>query len=392
MDSLMQRAWAQVNLDAIASNLHNIQAALINPATKIMAVVKADAYGHGFLQVAKTLLENGADALGVAVLDEAKQLRSRGIDVPILILGNTQVSQAADLIDFDVMPTVFSYEMAKELSDIALRKKKDARIHIKIDTGMTRIGYYYHGEQHTQVVDEVERIAKLPYLEIDGIFTHLSCADEEDRSYTELQFSRFIDICGRLEKRGINIPIKHVAGSSGLVLYPEMQLDMVRPGLILYGMHPSELTKSKIDLTVAMSLKARVTMVKEVECGVGVSYGKIFETQSTTKIATIPIGYADGYSRLLATKASMIVNGKIIPVIGRICMDQCMIDATTVNNISEGDVVTLMGTEGSQTISADDLASYMGTINYEVVCIIGKRIPRIYLSEGKMVRALNNLI
>jgi len=387
-----QRAWAEVNLDAIAANLQNIRAKLINPATKIMAVVKADAYGHGFLQVTKTLLENNADALGVAVLDEAKQLRSRGIDVPILILGKTNLAAAEDIIDFGVMPTVFSYELAKALSDIAVKKRKDVRIHIKIDTGMTRIGYMYHGDGDDSVADEIERISKLPYLAIDGIFTHLACADEADETYTRLQFGRFMQLCGKLTERGVDIGTRHVCNSAGLVMYPDMQLDMVRPGLILYGMHPSELTAGNIELTPAMSLKARVTMVKKVGGGVGISYGKEHETLGNTAVATIPIGYADGYSRLLAGKAGMIADGSLVPVVGRICMDQCMVDVTNVYNISEGDAVTIMGTDGGQTITADDLAEYMGTINYEVVCIIGKRIPRVYVSGGNIVRALNSLV
>lgn len=391
MDSYTQRAWAEVNIDAIASNLRRIRA-LTDPQAKIMAVVKADAYGHGFLQVAKTLLENGADALGVAVLDEAKQLRSRGIDVPILILGSTHPSLAEDLIDFDVMPTVFTYELARAVSDAAVKKDRDAKIHIKIDTGMSRIGLLYNEHNKGQVIDEILRIARLPNLEIDGIFTHFSCADEKEDNFTKMQFEQFMDLVGRLESSGLYIPTKHVCSGAALVRYPSMHLDMVRPGLILYGMHPSDVTRDKIELEPAMSLKARVTMVKEVAENVGVSYGKIFKTKSPTKIATIPIGYADGYSRTLTGKASVLYDGKFLPVIGRICMDQCMIDVTSVNNISVDDIVTIMGRDGDNALTADDLASYMGTINYEVVCIIGKRIPRVYVSGGRVVRALNNLV
>ncbi len=391
MDSYMQRAWAEVNLDAIESNLKNIRA-LTRPEAKIMAVVKADAYGHGFLQVVKTLLKNGADALGVAVIDEAKQLRSRGIDVPILILGNTHPGLAEDLIDFDVMPTVFTYELARAVSDAAVKKNKDAKIHIKIDTGMSRIGYVYNGGDMSAIAGEIARIAKLPNLEIDGIFTHFPCADEESCTETQTQFERFMALCDCLEAQGIHIPVKHACNSAALVCYPHMHLDMVRPGVILYGMHPADVTKDKITLEPAMSLKARVTMVKEVDADVGVSYGKKFVTSAPTKVATIPIGYADGYSRTLTGKAGVLYEGKILPVIGRICMDQCMIDATSVNNISVDDIVTVMGRNLNHALSADDLAKYMGTINYEVVCIIGKRIPRVYVSGGSVVRALNNLV
>ena len=391
MDSYTQRAWAEVSLDAIASNLKNIRK-MTRKDAKIMAVVKADAYGHGFLQVAKTLLENGADAFAVAMLDEAKQPRSRGIDVPVLILGNTNRDLCEDLIDYDVMPTVFSYEMAKALSDAAVKKNKDAKLHIKLDTGMSRIGFLCDEKHAQETVAQIKRIAALPNLEIDGIFTHLSCADEDEASYTNMQFGRFMHICDWLQRDGVQIGKRHVCNSAALVLYPQMQLDMVRPGVILYGLHPSPLTEGRIALQSAMSLKARVTLVKRVEEKIGVSYGKEYVTEPPVTLATIPIGYADGYSRLLAGKAGMIFRGKILPVVGRICMDQCMIDATSADNIEVDDIVTVMGRDGGAHVSAGDLARYMGTINYEIVCLIGKRIPRIYTSRGCVVRALNSLV
>lgn len=391
MDSYTQRAWAQVSLDAIASNLKSIRA-ITNENAKIMAVVKADAYGHGFLQVAKTLLENGADAFAVAMLDEAKQLRSRGIDVPILILGNTNRDLCEDLIDYDVMPTVFSYDMAKAMSDAAVKKDMDAKIHIKLDTGMSRIGFLCDEKSMDDTVEEIRKISKLPNIEIDGIFTHFSCADEDDDEYTNMQYTRFMDTCDKLTATGVKIGKRHVCNSAALVRFPHMHLDMVRPGVILYGLHPSHLTEGKIELECAMSLKARVTLVKDVEEKIGVSYGKEYITQKSTRLATVPIGYADGYSRILAGKTGVIYKGKVFPVVGRICMDQCMIDVTNADNINVDDVVTIMGEDGGACISASDLASYMGTINYEIVCLIGKRIPRIYTSGKSVVRALNNLV
>lgn len=391
MDSYTQRAWAQVSLDAIASNMQNIRRYTSKQA-QIMAVVKADAYGHGFLQVAKTLLENGADSFAVAVLEEAKQLRSRGIDVPVLILGNTNRDLCEDLIDYDVMPTVFSYDMAKALSDAAVKKNKDAKLHIKLDTGMSRIGYLCDEKHALQTICEIKRIAALPNIEIDGIFTHLSCADEDEDAYTKMQFGRFMNICGSLQKDGVRIGKRHVCNSAGLVLYKEMHLDMVRPGVILYGLHPSPLTEQKIELKSAMSLKARVTQVKRIEEEIGVSYGKEYIVQPPAVLATIPIGYADGYSRLLAGKAYVLWQGRHLPVVGRICMDQCMINATNADNIKVDDIVTIMGSDGDERISASELAGYMGTINYEIVCLIGKRIPRIYTSGGSVVRALNSLV
>lgn len=384
-----KRAWAEVDLDAIAHNIKQIRN-ITNPHAKIMAVVKADAYGHGFLEVAKTLIENGADALAVAVLQEAKQLRSRGIKVPILILGATDQAAAEDLIDFDVMPTVFDYEMAKALSYEAQRKDKIAKIHIKIDTGMSRVGYLAIEETIDKTVEEILKIANLPYLEIDGIFSHFSTADETDQTFTDVQFSRFMNLCDRLEKAGLSIPTKHICNSAATIMRPEMHLDMVRPGIILYGLYPSdEVDKKRLPLIPAMSLKAQISMVKTVSKGTEVSYGKTYITDKTTKIATVPIGYADGYLRVLAEKAKMLCHGEQVKVIGRICMDQCMIDVTNVNTISTGDEVTIFGAD---TITADDVAKWMNTINYEVVCVIGKRIPRIYKSGGRAVKVLNYLL
>ena len=383
-----KRTWAEVDLDAIAHNIKEIRK-ITNPNAKIMAVVKADAYGHGFLEVAKTLLENGADRLAVAVLQEGKQLRSRGVTVPILILGASGEEAVEDLINFDITPSVFTYEFAKALSYEAERKVKVTKIHIKIDTGMSRIGFLA-GEDNEEIVDEIIKISKLPYIEIEGIFSHFATSDEYDKSYTLLQYGRFMDVCNRLEEKGLNIPIKHICNSAGIMMYPEMHLDMVRPGVILYGMYPSdEVDKSRLDLIPAMTLKSTITHIKEVEPGRGVSYGKEYITDKKTKIATVPIGYADGYLRKLAKHGKMIVDGVKVPIIGRICMDQCMIDVTNVHNIDKGDEVIIFGREG---VTVDDLAEWLETINYEVSCVIGKRIPRIYTKDGKAVKVLNYLM
>ncbi|MCX7714338.1 MAG: alanine racemase [Clostridia bacterium] len=385
---MSKRAWAEINLDAIAYNIRQIRK-ITSLNSKIMAVVKADAYGHGFLEVTKTLLNNGADCLGVAMLDEAVQLRKCGIDVPILILGSTEAEDADELVEFDVMPTVFTYDFAKALSRSAQKKNKTAKIHIKIDTGMSRIGYVA-GENDEAVISEILEISRLENVNIDGIFSHFACSDEKDRSYTDMQFKTFMSICSELERRGLYIPIKHICNSAGVMMYPEMHLDMVRPGIILYGLYPSdEVDKSRLDLIPAMSLKARITLVKEVGKNRGVSYGKTYITDKQTKIATVPIGYADGYLRLLAKKAKMLVNGECVNVIGRICMDQCMIDVTNVNTIDIGDEATVFGAD---TITADSVAAWLDTINYEVVCMIGKRIPRVYIMDGKVVKKLNYLI
>ena len=383
-----KRTWAEVDLDAIAHNIREIRK-ITNPNAQIMAVVKADAYGHGFLEVTKTLLENGADRLAVAVLQEGKQLRSRGVTVPILILGASGEETVEDLINFDITPSVFTYDFAKALSYEAERKEKVTKIHIKIDTGMSRIGFLA-GDDNEEIANEIIKISKLPYIEVEGIFSHFAASDEYDTSYTHMQFERFMDVCNKLNEKGLDVPIKHICNSAGIMMYPEMHLDMVRPGVILYGMYPSdEVDKSRLDLKPAMTLKSTVTHIKDVPAGRGVSYGREYITEGTTKIATVPIGYADGYLRKLAKEGKMIVNGTLVPIVGRICMDQCMIDVTNVNNIDRGDEVIIFGSTG---VTIDDLASWLETINYEVSCVIGKRIPRIYTRNGKAVKVLNYLM
>lgn len=383
-----KRTWAEVDLDAIAHNIKEIRK-ITNPNAGIMAVVKADAYGHGFLEVTRTLLENGADRLAVAVLREGVQLRSRGVTVPILILGASGEETIEDLINHNITPSVFTYEFAKALSYEAEKQEKVTKIHIKIDTGMSRIGFLA-GDNNDEIVEEILRISRLPYIEIEGIFSHFATSDEADGEYTLLQYNRFMDVCNMLEGRGLHIPIKHICNSAGIMMYPQMHLDMVRPGVILYGMYPSdEVDKKRLNLIPAMTLKSTITHIKEVEAGRGVSYGREYITDKTTKIATVPIGYADGYLRKLASEGKMIVHGEKVPIIGRICMDQCMIDVTNVHNIDKGDEVIIFGREG---VTADDLARWLETINYEVSCVIGKRIPRIYTKNGKAVKVLNYLM
>ena len=384
-----KRTWAEVELDAIAHNMREIRK-ITDKNAQIMAVVKADAYGHGFLETAKTLLDNGADRLAVAVLQEGKQLRSRGVDVPILILGASSPDDAEDLINFEITPNVFDLDFAKALSYEAEKKEKVTKVHIKLDTGMTRIGFVADDGDNSKIIDEILQVSKLPYIEIEGIFSHFSTSDEFDREYTLMQFRRFMSVVNALEERGLHIPIRHICNSAGIMMYPEMHLDMVRPGVILYGMYPSdEVDKSRLDLIPAMTLKSRITLVKEVESGRGVSYGKEYITDRNTKIATVPIGYADGYLRRIAEKGCMMVNGEKAPIIGRICMDQCMIDVTNVHNIDKGDEAIIFGREG---ITIDTLAEWLETINYEVACVIGKRIPRIYTKNGKAVKVLNYLL
>ncbi|NSW90379.1 MAG: alanine racemase [Firmicutes bacterium] len=389
MDYKLNRAWAEINLDNIAHNVREIRR-IVNKRAEIMGVVKADAYGHGAMEVAKTLLDNGVSRLAVSMLDEAIQLRKKGIDVPILILSYTDPVRAEDIIEYNVTQTVFSHDLANALSNAAVRLGRKAKIHIKIDTGMTRVGFM----PGYSAVKNVVEISKLPGIIIEGLFTHFASADEKDKRYTYMQFERFLSICTELQRIGVHIPVKHVANSAAIIEFPEMHLDMVRPGIILYGFYPSsEVDQEKIRLIPAMTLKANVILVKDVENHTPVSYGRVFTTQRKSKIATIPIGYADGYSRLLTGKAKVLINGEFAPVIGTICMDQCMVDVTDIkSNVKVGDEVVLFGKQGGKEIKVEELASLIGTINYEVISVVGKRIPRVYLQGGEIYNVLNYLI
>ncbi len=380
------RTWAEIDLDALKSNIENIRK-ITDKKSMIMAVVKADAYGHGAVNVAKHLLKNGADRLAVADLDEAVELRRAGIDAPILILGASFDEDCEMLVKYDITPAVFLYDFAKKLSDAAKKLGKTAKVHIKIDTGMSRIGYV-SGVDDEAVTEEILKISNLPNIFIEGIFSHFATSDEKDSAYTKKQFSEFMAVCGLLKKKGLDIPIRHIANSAAIMMYPETHLEMVRAGIILYGFYPSEeVNKDKLALERVMTLKSRITLIKEIKDR-GVSYGKTYIARRNTKVATVPVGYADGYTRLLNNKAKIAVNGEPVDVIGRICMDQCMIDVTNVHNINIGDEVIIFGKE---VVTADEIAESLGTINYEIVCMLSRRIPRVYICEGKVVSTVNYL-
>ncbi len=384
-----KRTWAEINLDALEHNIRAIRQ-ITSPNAQIMAVVKADAYGHGVSECAELLLENGADRLGVATLNEAIELRRLFYDVPILILGSSLESETDELVKNDITPNVYITDFAKALSQSAVKLKKTVKVHIKLDTGMSRIGFPVHDGDNSEVIDEIIEISKLPMLEIEGIFSHFATSDECGREYTDLQFKRFMSVCDALEEKGLKIPIKHICNSAGIMMYPEYHLDMVRPGVILYGMYPSnDVDKTKLDLRYVMSLKSIITYVKEIEPGRGVSYGKEYIADGAARIATVPIGYADGYLRSLADKAKIAVGEKLFPIAGRICMDQCMIDVSDVNTICRGDEALIFG-DGAVTV--DDIAVWLGTINYEVTCMLGHRVPRKYKRRGKTVKVLEYLL
>ena len=381
------RTWAEIDLNALAHNLQNIRN-ITAPGAKVMCVIKADAYGHGFYQVAKTLQENGADAFAVATFEEAKLLRERGFTQTILVLGFVDKMFAKEMIALDITATVFDQAQAKAISDSATELGRQARIHIKLDTGMSRIGFDCSDES----AEKIAKICSLPNICAEGIFSHLSCADEEDTTMSEKQFANFKWMLDNLKARGVSFEYAHICNSAGIMEYPEYHMDMVRAGIVLYGCYPSdEVHKSRLPLIPAMTIKARITRIEEKPAGTPVSYGATYKTTKKTKIATVSIGYADGYLRTLSGKAYMSVSGVKVPVVGRICMDQCMIDVSAVNTITVGDEVIVFGNGGENSETATSLAQCAGTINYEILCAVGNRTPRIYVQDGKMIDVLTYL-
>ena len=372
-----ERVIAEINLDNIAYNMKNIRN-YVNKNTQIMAIVKADGYGHGAVEIAKTALYNGAIYLGVAIIDEAIELRKNNILEPILILGNTIEHKLLEVIKYNITQTIFSYKMAKKLSDEASKIKKTVDIHIKIDSGMGRLGFLPIDSS----VDEILKIKDLPYINITGIFTHFATSDMEDKTFSNEQFNKYKYIVDKLEEKGVNNLIKHISNSGAILDLKDYNLDMVRAGIILYGMYPSNEVLKNIKLKPAMSIKTYISYIKEIEPNNSVSYCRTYFTNKKTKIATIPVGYADGYARCLSNKARVFVNGYYSNVIGNICMDQFMIDVSHIPNIKEGDSVILMG----EQVNAEELASLQNTINYEVVCNIGKRVPRVYIKNNQFLK------
>lgn len=373
--------WAEIDLDALKYNFERIKEKVNNK--NIIVAVKADAYGHGAIEVSKALIEYGASKLAVAMISEALELRKNNIDAPIMILGYTPLDNAEELINNNIEQTIYNYEYVEALSKVAIKLGKKVKIHIAIDTGMGRIGFLPTDD----TVNIIEKISKLEGIIVEGIFTHYSTSDEDDKEYTYEQFSKFLDIDNRLKARGINIPLKHTSNSGAIIDLPETYLDGVRPGIILYGYYPSQdVKKENLSLKPVLTLKAQISHVKELDKDMYISYGRKFKTDRKSVIATIPIGYADGYTRLLSGKAKVIINGKFAKVVGNICMDQCMIDVTGIEDVKVGDEVILLGEQGDAKYNADDIAEDIGTINYEILCMIKKRIPRVYISNGKIIK------
>ena len=378
MQKLLGLTWTEVNLDAIAQNVKNIKK-LIGKKKELMAVVKGNAYGHDILEISSVVLENGATRLAVARLEEAIFLRKAGITVPILVLGLTLKPQAESLVSYDITPTVCEFEMIEKLSELAVQMNKMAKIHLKVDTGMGRIGIF-----PDDVLRFIKRIKTLKKVEIEGIFTHFSVADEKDKFYTEEQFRKFIEILTILEKEGIKIPIKHVGNSATLLDLPHMWLDMVRPGLAIYGLYPSKEVKKTINLIPAQQFKTKIVFIKELPRGESISYGRTYITKRRMRVASLPVGYADGYNRLLSNQGEVLVRGQRVPIIGRVCMDQCMIDVTNLTQVEIGDEVVLWGRQGEEMITVEEIAQKIRTINYEIVHLPDKkRVPKLFIKDGK---------
>jgi alanine racemase len=383
--------WAEIDLRAITHNLQAVRQ-LIGPRIKIMAVVKADAYGHGSENAARAMDAAGADAFGVARLCEAVALRKAGFTKPILIFGYTPPDAAGELIRNDLTQTVFSVRYAYSLNDKARSANGHIKTHIKIDSGMGRLGLVpgkLNGKNcdstyvPVEICESVTAICQLSNLETEGLFTHFAASDHSDKASARKQLKLFRETISSLEAEGLHIPVKHSANSGAVIDLPDAHMDMVRPGIMLYGLYPSaEVAHHKIELQPAMQLKARIAQVKTVSKGFKVSYGQTYTTPSATRLATVPIGYADGYSRHLSSSGVMLVKGLRAPVVGQVCMDQSIIDVGHIEGVHCGDEVVIIGHQNGAVLTAEEMALQLGTINYEIVATVMARVPRIYLGAS----------
>ena len=382
MNFTRRAVWAQIDLDAAAHNMRQI-CKHVGPDVKIAAVVKANAYGHGSVELAKTFAENGADCFAVSSLDEAVELRRYAhIDKEIFILGHTDARRTEELLTYDIEPAVFNLKNAEFFSQEAQRLGKTLRVHIAVDTGMSRVGF----QVNEFSVSEIKAIAALPNIEIRGMFTHFAVSDIKDKTFTREQYGHFRWMCKRMEEEGIHIALRHCCNSAAALELPEYYCDMVRPGIIMYGCEPSpDVDIKPYDLRPVMSLRCCIAHVKLIDAGATVSYGRHYTAPSRRKIATLPVGYADGYSRILSGKVDVLYHGHRVPQVGAICMDQCMIDVSGEANVHAGDEVVLFGRQGASFIPIEEIAAACGTINYEIMCNISRRVPRVYMKNGKVV-------
>lgn len=377
-----ERVKAVVSLDAIAHNFAEMKKNIAE-GTQIVAVIKADGYGHGAEAIAR-LIEDYDYIWGFAVAtpEEALQLRTFGVKKPILILGIVFEEYYTEMIAKEIRLTVCTYEMAQELSEEAKRQGRNVHIHIGLDTGMSRIGFADRQES----VAQIKKIKELPNVEIEGMFTHFARADETDRSPAMDQLKRYLNFAKLLEDAGVQIPMKHCSNSAGIIRIPEANLNAVRAGITIYGMYPSnEVERDNLKLIPAMELKSHIAYVKTLEPGAAISYGGTFTVKKEMRVATIPVGYADGYPRSLSNKGWVLIHGKKAPILGRVCMDQFMVDVTEIPDVAFMDEVILIGRDQEEQIQVEDLAELSGRFNYEFVCCLSKRIPRVYLKNGKII-------
>ena len=359
--------YAEINLAATKSNIAQIKA-FISAGSKFMAVVKANAYGHGAAAVARAAVEAGADYLGVANLKEALELRETGILSPILILTESPISVADEIIQHSLTQTIYSFSEAKALSEEAQKRKRPVKVHVKIDTGMGRVGV-----APSEAMAFITKITSLPGLELEGVFTHFAKAEDPEDHFTGEQFEKFKQIVDRLPQ----IKLKHAANSAAALFHPETHLDMVRVGLMMYGLYPQGNARRVLSLSPALAFKTRVSYVKKVPAGTPLSYGSTFTTQGETSIVTLPVGYADGYSRRLSNRGHVLIRGRRYPIVGRVSMDLTLVNINH-DRVEVGDEAVLIGEQSGQGISADEIAALEETISYEVVCSIGRRVPRVY--------------
>ena len=368
------RCYAEVSLKAIGHNIAQVKKRL-RPGVKLLAVIKADAYGHGAVRVGK-YLEDQVDYFAVATAEEAMELREQGIRLPVLVLGYISPEQYSEILDYDITQTVYSLEIAEKLSEASVKAGCRTKIHAALDTGMTRIGFHITEEE----ADRIAAISRLPGLELEGMFTHFSCADQKDKTYCGLQLEKFRRMERMLRARGVEIPVKHICNSAGIMEFDDYRFDMVRSGIVTYGLYPSEeVDKSRLPLIPALSWKSRVIHVQDVEPGLGVSYGATYTTEGPcTRIATVSAGYADGYPRALSNKGRVLIHGRYAPILGRVCMDQMMVDVSHIPDVKVEDMVTLIGREGDRRITMEEVADPACRFNYEMACGISKRVPRIY--------------
>jgi len=371
--------WAEIDLDAIAYNCRQIKK-WIGDKTELMAVVKGNAYGHGLVMVAKTALENGATRFATARVDEGVVLRQAGIDAPILVLGYVPAEEMETVVKWRITPPIMHWHTAKAVSEISSSQGVVTPVHVKVDTGMGRFGL-----MPDEVVDFVKRLIELPGIRLEGLYTQFAVADELDKTYTYKQWDIYKKVLKDIEEAGIHIPIRHVCNSAATLNFPEMHLDVVRCGTAIYGHYPSPVTNHSVPLRPAMSLKSRVGRIRTLPAGSSISYGCTYTTTRPTTVALVPIGFGDGFSRKLSNKGSVLIRETRAPIVGRVCMDQCVVDVSGIPEVQQDDEVVLFGRQDGAEITAEEIASLMDSINYVVLKAVTARVPRVYLKNGKVV-------